>query len=100
MLGPGIDRRPALAIVCLPSERSKRGVSGRLSPLSGLRNASIVGHGFRGVSREAIVEAYGGEPLDDLRALVETTGIDPADDPFAAAREVLIEVLRREHARG
>lgn len=75
-------------------------VSGHLSRLSGLRNASIVAHGFRGVSREAIVEAYGGEPLDDLRALAEAAGIDPADNPFAAARQALLEAVSRAQAQG
>ncbi len=75
-------------------------LSGRLSRLSGLRNDSIVGHGFQGVSREAIIKAYGGEPLDDLRALVEAAGIDPDDNPFAAARQALLQAIRRAQAQG
>lgn len=75
-------------------------LSGRLSRLSGLRNRSIVGHGFHGVSREAIEGAYGGDVVADLCELAATAGIDPGDDPFAAAREALLADLYREQARG
>lgn len=79
-----------------PTAQRVKALTDRLRRLSELRNDSIVAHGFKGVSREAIIEAYGGEPLDDLRALAEAVGMDPDANPLAEARAALLEDLRQQ----
>jgi len=68
---------------------------GKIKNLSDLRNQSIVAHGFRGVSREAIAAAYGGgDPLEDMRKCVELLGIR-GQERLAEIAVIAVEHVRR-----
>lgn len=72
------------------SEKRKAEVSGmaavakRIEKLAGLRNKTILAHGFEGVSEENVREVYGSDTLvEDLRASVgEALGMDLSPNPF------------------
>jgi len=55
----------------------------RVNELSGLRNKSIIAHGYDGVSQAILQERYGeGNIIADLRKVVELIGVDLKEDPF------------------
>jgi hypothetical protein len=81
-----------------PTAQQVKTLTDRLRRLSELRNMSIVAHGFKGVSREAIEHAYEEDCLADLRALARAVGVDPDVNPLAEARAALLDALRREQA--
>lgn len=55
----------------------------RVNELSGLRNKSIIAHGYDGVSRTILQEKYGeGDIITDLRRVAELIGVDLKEDPF------------------
>jgi len=63
--------------------------------LINIRNESIIGHGFKGVSEEIIKENYDGDVLEDLKAVVslvlEKSGRESESDPFERINRILIE---------
>ncbi|OQX06112.1 MAG: hypothetical protein BWK80_51235 [Desulfobacteraceae bacterium IS3] len=63
--------------------------------LMNIRNNSIIGHGFKGVSEEIIKENYDGDVLEDLKAVVslvlEKSGRESESDPFERINRILIE---------
>lgn len=64
-----------------------------------IRNKSIIGHGFEGVSEEIIKDNYGGDVLEDLKAVVclvlEKPDLTLADEPFERINRELTERIRR-----
>ena len=55
----------------------------KVNGLSGLRNKSIIAHGYDGVSRAILQEKYGeGDIITDLRRVVGLIGVDLKEDPF------------------
>lgn len=62
-----------------------------IEKLAGLRNETIIAHGFRGVSAEELIEAYGSDTLaEDLRESVgRALGVDLSTNPFFELAEKL-----------
>jgi hypothetical protein len=68
----------------------------RFSNLAQLRNQSIIAHGFQGVSRERLGEAYQGDPLADLQETASKVLGEKLDEtPFKRIAQVAIEHLRQ-----
>jgi hypothetical protein len=68
----------------------------RLDCLSGLRNDSIIAHGYEGVSWALIQERYarhGGDPLETMRQALGTLGIPVGESPFEAIMRLTLEGL-------
>ncbi len=67
--------------------------------LINIRNKSIIGHGFEGVSEEIIKENYGGDVLEDLKSVVslilKKSGQESEIDPFEKINRILIERIRQ-----
>ena len=56
-----------------------------LDKMRGLRNKSIVAHGFKGLSKEMVLNALGLDEttmMDCLRTLVEARGVEVGENPF------------------
>lgn len=72
-----------------------RAVVKRLEPLAQLRNRSIGGHGFEGVSREKIEHCTGSlEALEcDLERLVQLVVLEAGASPFDELRNFLLQQL-------
>jgi len=66
--------------------------------LIGLRNKSIIGHGFDGVSEEIINEQYDGNVIEDLNKLMETIfkmhDITRIENPFKNINDILIRKIK------
>ena len=66
----------------------------KLDILIGLRNKSIIGHGFEGVSKEIIKKKYKGEVIEDLNRLIEIvfkiSDIEVSENPFHKINDILI----------
>ena len=75
-----------------------------IDALAGLRNASIVGHGFEPVSREAIADRLRetqqrSDPETLLDELARAAGIDTATVPLEALRTNLLQLLEQLQVR-
>jgi len=58
-------------------------------PLINLRNRSIIGHGFEGVSKDIVGKVYEGDLLEDLRTLLVRIGLNVSEGPFVQLRREL-----------
>ncbi|HWQ12522.1 MAG TPA: hypothetical protein VNL77_06975 [Roseiflexaceae bacterium] len=70
----------------------------RLTSLAQLRNQSVIAHGFAGVSRKRLEEAYGGDPsglLADMRKVLELLGLPAGPSPLDRIADFVIAQLRR-----
>jgi hypothetical protein len=72
----------------------------RIDRLVPLRNASIIGHGYRGVSKEIILQEYNPDgqdqifsPVEDMAAICSGLGISIVN-PFRDIRDLVISQLR------
>lgn len=67
----------------------------KLDILIALRNKSIVGHGFEGVSEEIVRNKYHGDILDDLKIIIDKifklSDIAIPENPFEKIRSILTE---------
>jgi len=67
--------------------------------LMDIRNKSIIGHGFQGVSEEIIRNNYDGNILEDLSAataaIFGSTELSFEDDPFEQMNQVLTQQIQR-----
>jgi len=75
-------------------------IADRLDCLSGLRNRSVIAHGFEGVSEARILETYaeaghGGSPLEDMAATLGALGIEAGEDPFQTVAELALRELEK-----
>jgi hypothetical protein len=61
----------------------------KLDSIIKLRNRSILGHDFGGVSKEILEKVYGAPILQDLKILLETCGIEIGQNPFDKINEIL-----------
>jgi hypothetical protein len=75
----------------------------RIDRLVALRNASIIGHGYRGVSREIILQEYNGEskgqklsPVEDMAIICSALGISTVN-PFRDVRDLIARRLGEIH---
>ncbi len=72
----------------------------RFEPLAGLRNRSIIAHGFEGVSSERLAELYRGgvEQIEgDMEALLnDVLGLDVSINPYDAINELCKKLLEGE----
>jgi hypothetical protein len=79
--------------------KSVYGIFRKFVQLINIRNKSIIGHGFEGVSENIIKENYGGDVLEDLKAvtslILEKSGQTPEYDPFEKINRLLIERVRQ-----
>lgn len=66
----------------------------KLNGIVELRNKSILGHGFEGISREIIEDTYGMGILHELKMLLGTCGIEIKENPFDKINEILGERIR------
>ncbi len=64
-----------------------------------LRNKSIVGHGFEGVSEEIVRSKYNGDILDDLKLIIDKifnlSGIAIPGNPFEKISSILTEKIKK-----
>lgn len=69
--------------------------SDKMNELIELRNDSIVGHGFMGVSRDEIYKAYGNpyNVLDDFRNCLEKLDIKLVRYKYSSINEVIVEEI-------
>lgn len=70
----------------------------RLTALAQLRNQSVIAHGFAGVSRKRLEDAYGSDPrglLDDMRKVLELVGLSTEPSPLDRVADFVISQLRR-----
>lgn len=67
--------------------------------LIALRNRSIVGHGFEGISEEIIESKYDGDILDDLNKTIKIifhlSNIEIPENPFKKISSILIEKINK-----
>ena len=62
----------------------------RIQALADLRNKSIGGHGFRGVSRAVLGRAYRGDLLADLATMMALLNVSAEASPFEQVRRALL----------
>ena len=69
--------------------------------LIALRNQSIIGHGFDGVSEELIKARYDGKVVDDLKRLIETIckihNLQKPENPFEKINGILTKKIKGLH---
>ena len=69
----------------------------KLDILIALRNKSIVGHGFEGVSEEIVRSKYNGDIFDDLKIIIDKifklSDIAMPENPFEKIRSILTEKI-------
>jgi len=72
--------------------------SEKMNQLIELRNDSLIGHGFKGISEEEIQRVYGNpyNVLDDFRACLDTLGIDIQRFKYAIINETISEFLSKD----
>ena len=72
--------------------------SEKMNQLIELRNDSLIGHGFKGISEEEIQRVYGNpyNVLDDFRACLDTLGIEIQRYKYALINETILEFLARD----
>ncbi len=72
--------------------------SEKMNQLIELRNDSLIGHGFKGISEEEIQRVYGNpyNVLDDFRACLDTLGIDIQRYKYSLINETILEFLARD----
>jgi len=74
----------------------------RIEQLSGLRNSSIVAHGYEPVSRRIVLDGYNkdstaaSDPIVDMEAALQYVGIEVGPDPFKRITEFLVQQVRRD----
>jgi hypothetical protein len=89
------DGTPYLAKANRERYREAHKRLGRTKNLSDLRNSCIVAHGFRGVSKREIEEAYGeGNPVEDMLKILELLKIERPSQRLNEIADFAIEQLR------
>lgn len=77
--------------------RACSGAAAALEPLSGLRNKCILAHGFKGLSKDAILGRLPSHDekalLDNLAALLGVWNTAPGDDPYEQFAEAIKEIV-------
>ena len=75
------------------------GILQKFNILIALRNKSIVGHGFEGVSEEIIKNKYDSDILDDLNTIIDKISNLSANEipknPFEKISSILIEKIKK-----
>jgi len=67
----------------------------KLNSIVELRNRSILGHGFEGISKQILENTYDGPILEDLKTLLETCGIRIIENPFDKVNKILQREIQR-----
>ena len=100
-----VEGRAADTSSPLPSERRQaysriHATLQRIEKLSGLRNSSIIAHGYEPVSRRILLDGYNRDsaaafdPIADMEAALQDIGIEIGPDPFGRLTEFLIQQVR------
>ncbi len=72
--------------------------SEKMNQLIELRNDSLIGHGFKGISEEEIQRIYGNpyNVLDDFKACLDTLGISVHRFKYAIINDTILEFLAQD----
>ncbi len=79
--------------VTRPREQPDKKSSAQPADLMDLRNKSIIGHGFYGISRKDVHKIYGQDLLTDTKALLEEIIGRPVNNPYKSQDEFISQEL-------